>query len=394
MSRVGWVDATGGVSGDMLLGACLDAGAPLPAVQAALDRLALPEQVTVTVDRARRAGLAAARADVAVTAAAGHRHLADVLALLDRLDEPVRSRAADVFRALAAAEARVHGTTVDEVHFHEVGALDSIADVVGVVSALHTLELDTLTCSPIALGGGRVNTEHGPIPVPGPAVVELLRAAQAPGVGGPIELELATPTGVALMTTLASSFGPMPALRPTAVGIGAGGRDPAGHANVTRLVIGATDDAAEREPAAVLDANVDDLDPRLWPQLLTDLLGAGAQDAWLTPILMKKGRPAYTLSVLCPPDRAGALERLVLTHTTTIGVRRYPVTRQVLPREWVSVEVLGAPVRIKVARLDGEVVNAVPEYEDVARLAAERGVPAKTVLAAAVAAAEGLRGGK
>ena len=387
MSKIAWVDASCGVSGDMLLGACLDAGAPVAAIQAALDQLGLPERITVGAERVQRGGLAATRAIVRVPQSREHRTLDDVLAIVG-----ADSRAAAVFRALAAAEARVHGVPVEQVHFHEVGALDSIADVVGVIAGLEALGVERLVSSPIALGGGRAQTEHGPIPVPGPAVVELLRARTAPAFGGPLDTELATPTGVALLTVLADEFAPLPALRPDSVGIGAGSKDPAGHPNLTRLVIGEASPLPAAEPAVVIEANVDDLDPRLWPQILTELLDAGASDAWLVPITMKKGRPAHTLSVLAEPRHVDALERLVLTHTSTIGLRRYAVDKLALPRESVTVDVDGGQVRIKLARLDGRVVNAVPEYDDVARIAAERGVPPKIVMDAARAAAGRLAG--
>lgn len=388
--RVGWIDATGGISGDMLLGACLDAGAELSVIQDAITRLRLPEPITIDVERTKRGGLSAARAVVRLPQTTQQRTLTDVLALLGHADDPMRERVAAVFRALAEAEARVHEASVDAVHFHEVGALDSIADVVGVVAGLHALGADRIVCSPIALGGGRAQTEHGLLPVPGPAVIELLRARNAPAFGGPVETELATPTGVALMTVLANSFGPLPALRPERVGVGAGRKDPAGHPNITRLVVGAPVAAAagDVEAALVLEANVDDLDPRLWPQVLTDLLAAGASDAWLTPIVMKKGRPAHTLSVLAEPAKVAALERLVFTHTSTIGLRVRPVEKVALPRTSIVVNVYGHSVSLKIARLDGAVVNAVPEYDDVARVAAAAGVPVKLVMDAARAAAE------
>jgi hypothetical protein len=380
MSRIGWVDATGGISGDMLLGACLDAGVTLATVQDAIGALHLPEPITIEVERTRRGGLGATKATVRTAPSTTRRALTDVLEILGD-----NGRAGAVFSSLAQAEARVHDVAVEQVHFHEVGALDSIADVVGVVAALDALHLDHLVCSAIALGGGRAQTEHGPIPVPGPAVLELLRACGAPAFGGPVDVELATPTGVALMTTLADEFGPLPSVHPIHIGTGAGGRDPDGHANVTRLVVGEFSDEPSTE--VVLEANVDDLDPRLWPQVLTDLLAAGASDAWLTPILMKKGRPAHTLSVLSDPSRAAALEHIVLTHTSTIGVRRHPVGKRALPRETVEVEVYGAQIRVKIARLDGKIVNAAPEYDDVARVAADQDIPAKLVLDAARAAA-------
>jgi uncharacterized protein (TIGR00299 family) protein len=400
--RVGWVDATHGISGDMLLGACLDAGVELAVVQAAIDRLELPEPVVVTREPVRRGSLAATKATVSRGSSDRRRTLGDVLALLDRSDPGVGTSAAAVFRTLAEAEARVHRVETENVHFHEVGALDSIADVVGVVAALHALGLDRLVCSPIALGGGRASTEHGPIPIPGPAVVELLRESSAPAFGGPVEIELATPTGVALMVTLADEFGPLPSLRPQLVGSGAGSRDPEGHPNLTRLVVGeavaatraSANGADDLEPelaaAVVVEANIDDLDPRLWPQVLAELLAAGASDAWLTPILMKKGRPAHTLSVLADPAYAERLEQVVFVQTSTIGLRRHLVDKRALPRESVVVQVHDGQVRVKVARLNGCVVNAVPEYDDVARIAGERGIPTTVVLDAARAAAQAL----
>ncbi len=394
--KVGWLDLSSGVSGDMLLGACLDAGVPLEVVHGAVDRLDLPERVTITPTPVLRSDLGATHAVVEVAESHHHRRLPDVLALLERLDSPVRERAAAVFRALAEAEARVHRADVDEVHFHEVGALDSLADVVGAVAGLHHLGLDRLVASPVALGGGRTRAAHGSIPVPPPAVVELLRAHAVPGYGGPLDVELATPTGVAIVATLADSFGPMPPLVPSVVGVGAGGRDPDGHANVLRVVVGTStyvepvETPAPVEPAVVLEANVDDLDPRLWPGVLAALMDRGASDAWLTPILMKKGRPAHTLSVLCPPDLADALAELVLTHTTSIGLRRQRLDKLVLDREIVEVDVEGATVHVKLARLGGRVVTATPEFDDVARIARERGVPEKVVLAAAVRAASAL----
>jgi pyridinium-3,5-bisthiocarboxylic acid mononucleotide nickel chelatase len=386
--RIGWVDATGGLSGDMLLGACLDAGAELAVVRAAIDRLDLPERIEVTGEPTQRAGIGATRAIVSTAESRHRRTLPEVLALLEGLDPAVREPVAEVFRHLAEAEGTVHRVPAEEVHFHEVGALDSIADVVGVVAALGSLDLDRLVCSPIALGGGRARTEHGPIPVPGPAVVELLRAHDAPGFGGPVDFELATPTGVALMVTLADGFGPLPELRPELVGVGAGTAEPEGHANLTRLVVGhpvAMGAAAVRE--VVLEANVDDLDPRLWPGVLSALMDAGASDAWLTPILMKKGRPAHTLSVLGRPEVVAELERVVLAHTTTIGLRRHAVDKVALPRETVEVEVYGEQVRVKLARLEGEVVTATPEYDDVARVAALKGLPERVVMDAARVAA-------
>ena len=388
-ARTGWVDATGGVSGDMLLGACLDAGVPVATIQESIDRLDLPEHIEIGSEPVVRSSIGATKAIVGVAESHHHRNLDDVLALLGNLDTDVRHQAAAVFTNLAEAEARVHRVPVDQVHFHEVGALDSIADIVGVVTAMQALGLDRLLCSPIGLGGGRVEAAHGLIPIPGPAVVELLRAHDVPGFGGPVDIELATPTGVALMVTLADEFAALPPLRPELTGSGAGSKDPEGHPNITRLIVGAEQPATETEglvPEVVLEANVDDLDPRLWPQVLTELLDAGASDAWLTPVLMKKGRPAHTLSVLAPPSHADRLTKIVLTHTTTIGLRRYEVGKLALDREIATVDVYGESVRVKIARLDGEVVNATPEYDDVALAATKHELPEKAALSVAMRA--------
>jgi uncharacterized protein (TIGR00299 family) protein len=388
--RVGWLDATCGISGDMFLGACLDAGASLEAVETALHGLSLPEPISVVPRSDTRGGLRALRAEVRVSSARTIRHLEDVLGLLDaaRLDEPVRTASARAFRALADAESRAHGVPIGEIHFHEVGALDSIADVVGGAAALLSLDLGRLVCSPIALGGGRARTDHGPIPVPGPAVLELLRAHAVPASGGPVEMELATPTGVALAATLADEFGPMPSMTVEGVGIGAGRRDPDNHPNITRLVVGRTDSrVAANSTEVVIETNVDDLDPRLWPAVLEEVLHAGASDAWLTPISMKKGRPAHTLSVLTTPGRRDAVLRTLFVHTSTIGVRSTTVEKTALVRRQAEVVVFGEKVGVKLAYLDGELVNASAEFDDVLALARRIDTAPATVMEAARAAA-------
>ena len=325
MTRVGWLDLGNGVAGDMLLGAVVGAGVPLADVAAALEPLQLP--ITLRAEDVRRGGLRAVRVVVeAPEAGQPTRRWSDVRRLLDRLPDPLRSSAVAVFGALARAEAAVHGVAEEDVHFHEVGALDAIADVVGVCAGVAALRLDRLVASPIALGGGRARTAHGTIPIPGPAVLALLEAAGAPGRGGPDEEELATPTGVALATTLATGFGPMPTLRPTATGTGAGTRDPAGRPNVVRLVVGEADDASawglDTTTAVVLEANVDDLDPRVWPPVLAALLAAGALDAWLTPAVMKKGRPAHVVAALAGPAELARVREVLLRETTTVPDQR------------------------------------------------------------------------
>ncbi len=391
---IGWVDASSGASGDMLLGALVGAGVPVGVIAEAVDKVA-PEHVAISPERVLRNGLAATRCHVDVADSVTHRTWTDVRALLAGagLHEDVRVRAHDTFDRLATAEAAVHGTDPDEVHFHEVGALDAIADVVGVSAGLVHLGLDRLVVSPVAVGSGTVRGAHGTLPVPPPAVAELLRGV--PSYAGPATapaMELCTPTGAALLVSHATSYGPQPAMVVDRIGVGAGGRDPEGHANVLRLLVG--EESAAGHPGGpadgplVIETNVDDLDPRLWPGVLAALLDAGASDAWLTPILMKKGRPAHTLHALVSPQRADEVRRAVFRHTSTIGVREVRVGKAALDREMRTVRVDGLDVAVKLARLDGEVVNAQPEYEDVARVAASTGRPARDVLAAAVAAVE------
>jgi uncharacterized protein (TIGR00299 family) protein len=396
MGRICWLDASSGASGDMLLGALLGAGVPIAVLQEAVDAVS-PEPVTLDVEDVDRNGFAATRCHVRVPDSSTQRSWADIRSLLAgaSLDPRVHALATAVFTRLAAAEGRVHGVAPEDVHFHEVGALDSIADVVGVVAGFVHLAPDLLVCSPVALGGGTITVAHGSIGVPGPAVVELLRGV--PAYGGPVDLELTTPTGAALLVELVDSFGAQPAMVVEEVGVGAGGRDPDGHANVLRLLVGATSERFAPSPdaetgALVIEANVDDLDPRLWPDVITALLDKGASDAWLTPILMKKGRPAHTLHVLVSAAEAAGVRREIFRQTSTIGVREQTVTKHALDREFVEVEVGGHRIAVKLARLDGELMNLQPEYADVATAAGALGRPVKDVLAEATAEAGGLLG--
>ncbi|MBO0811819.1 MAG: nickel pincer cofactor biosynthesis protein LarC, partial [Microlunatus sp.] len=298
-----------------------------------------------------------------------------------------------VFARLARAEAEVHGSTPEEIHFHEVGALDSIADVVGVCAGLHDLGIGSLTGSRVAVGSGTVRAAHGRIPVPVPAVTWLATGWEIIAGG---EGELTTPTGMALLATLCADCTDLPALRMEAVGLGAGTKDFDGRANVTRILIGepASPDATG-DPAILIEANVDDLDPRLWPGVLADLLAAGASDAWLVPITMKKGRPAHTLTVLAHPSAAAGLRELIFNRTTTIGVRQQDYHKFAMPRAWVKITITGGDVMIKLAHRDGVIEQATPEFDDVAAIAATTGRPTRTVLSEAIAAAwsAGLRPG-
>ncbi|MFP5370195.1 MAG: nickel pincer cofactor biosynthesis protein LarC [Actinomycetes bacterium] len=383
---IGWLDLSAGASGDMLLGALVDAGVPLEVPAAAVAALPV-EEIRLVTEPVTRHGLGATRVHVHARESATHRTWTDVSALLHDADlaTPVRERALAVFERLAGAEGRVHRVAPQDVHFHEVGALDALADVVGVVAGFAHLGLHRLTASPVALGSGSARGAHGVVPVPAPAVLELL--AGVPVVAGPVPAEMCTPTGAALVAELVDEWTALPALRVGRVGIGAGGRDPVELPNVVRLVLGEPTEGPGAGPV-VLEANVDDLDPRLWPGVLDALLAAGASDAWLTPILMKKGRPAHTLSALCRPEVVPDVQTAVFSATSTIGLRVVPVGKVTLERTSSAVEVLGGRVGVKVASSGGRVVNVSVEYEDVATLAQRHGRPVKEVLRAATAAAE------
>lgn len=395
-----WIDAGAGVAGDMLLGALVDAGAPIGTIESAIEAV-IPHTVRLVVGEVRRGGLRATKVDVEKVAAdLPHRHWVDIRAMLVDagvdLDPVTRERALAVFAHLADAEARAHGIEVQDVHFHEVGAWDSIADVVGVCAGLTALGVTSISASPVALGSGTVRTDHGVLPVPAPAVLELSRGWRVL-TGG--EGELATPTGMALITALAGVCEELPPLAISGVGIGAGTRDPGGRSNVVRAVLGAPvsaagdvrsvpdGDATGTSDAVVLEANVDDLDPRVWPGVLAALLEAGAADAWLIPILMKKGRPAHTLAVLASVERVPHLRERIFVLVPTLGVRETAVRKSVLERTWREVEVDGAMLRIKVGHRGGVILTATPEFDDVARVAAERGDGVRDVLSRAVAAA-------
>ncbi|HVS69257.1 MAG TPA: nickel pincer cofactor biosynthesis protein LarC [Mycobacteriales bacterium] len=388
MTRIGWVDCSSGVSGDMLLGALSSVGAldALPDLVASLSDLG----VTVDIATTDRGGLHATSVTVTAVADQPHRTLQQVREIVDgaAVPEPVKSRALAVFDRLAVAEAGVHGTSIDEVEFHEVGAVDSIVDVLGACLGIHALGLDRLLVSPIALGGGTADSGHGKVPVPTPAALALLAGTSLIAAGGG-EVELATPTGIALLAEWATDSGWMPQMRVRAVGAGAGGRDLPDQPNVVRFVVGETAADGGDEQWLVVETNVDDLDPRLWPGVLAALLEAGAADAWLTPILMKKGRPAHTLSALVAATGVEAIQQAMFLQTSTIGLRWHTVGKHALERTVITVDIDGLEVRVKVAFADGRVVSATPEFDDIAAAAASLGAPTKEVLAAAIAAVRG-----
>lgn len=388
MTRIAYLDCFSGVSGDMLLGALLDAGAPLEVLRTELGKLPLTGY-RLEATKAQRASIAATKATVALEEAKQpHRRLPDILSLIEQSSLPPddKQRAGDVFRRLADAEARVHGREPESVDFHEVGAVDAIVDVVGAVVGLRLLGIEALYCSPLPAGGGAVAAAHGELPVPAPATLELLARAGAPLAGGPdAAVELVTPTGAALVTTLARFERPAMSIR--AVGYGAGARDTEGRPNVLRLWLG---DALEARPATMLliETNIDDMNPELYAYAQERLFAAGAADVWFAPVQMKKNRPGVLLSVLCPIEREDAIADVLLRETSTLGVRVREVRRHEAERETLEFASSLGPTAVKVKRLPGRPPAVAPEYEACARLARERGLPLAEVYRTIQAEAE------
>jgi pyridinium-3,5-bisthiocarboxylic acid mononucleotide nickel chelatase len=376
MRRVAYVNAAAGVAGDMLLGALVDAGADGDKVSATLAGLGVGGWA-LAFERVQRGGIASTQANVVTDTQPHHEHrpASAIAALLDGADipEPVRATAHRVFDALAAAEGAVHGIDPADVEFHEVGAVDSIADVVGIAAALHDLCVEQVVASPIGVGHGTIRSAHGVLPNPPPAVVRLLATRNAPIVGVDTPMELSTPTGVAVLTALAERFGPLPAMTVERVGYGAGTADPAGRPNVVQIVIGAaTEPSATPEPgraAVQLEVNVDDVTGEVLAHTLAALLAGGAHDAWATPIVMKKGRPAHTVHALADPTDVERLAAVMLAETGSMGIRGTTVARWPQRREEISVDVDGHPIRVKVAsgRVKAESADAVAAARELGR---------------------------
>jgi uncharacterized protein (TIGR00299 family) protein len=393
---VAWFNCQAGVAGDMTMAALVDAGADPDVVASIVGGLGV-DGYALMFENVQRCGVRATWANVVVhhdhdhtgVADDHHRPLSDILALLDGADLPerVRQRARAVFVRLGEVEGAIHGIDPVEVELHEIGALDSIVDVVGVCAALESLGVDEVRCSPIAVGHGSVRSAHGVVPNPAPATAALLAEAHVPTVGLDTTLEVSTPTGVALMTTLAAGFGAMPAMATDAVGYGAGTADTSERANVVQVVVGQTGDADRAHPAggtpvALLEANVDDVTGEVLGHTIGRLLAAGAHDAWITPIVMKKGRPAHTVSVLCDPAVAASIRAVLVTETGTLGVRMTWWDRWPQQRDETTVHVEGHPIRIKVAERRIKV-----EYDDAATAADELGVPVRIIIERAIVAA-------
>jgi len=376
----------------MFLAALLDAGVEFGRLEEELKKLPLGAY-EFRQSRVMRRGLAGNHVEIEAPGKQPHRHLGDIEALIGGapLPEPVKQTALRIFRRLGEVEARLHNVSVEKIHFHEVGAVDAILDIVGVCLGFAMLGNPRLICSPLNVGGGRVEAAHGSLPVPAPATAELLRGIPVYSSG--VEGELVTPTGAALVAELATSFGPMPRMKVEKIGYGAGTKDFPSHPNLARLFVGESTGVAASESGAsgdeivsVIEANVDDMSPQLYGYLAEKALAAGALDVTCTSIQMKKNRPGLLLTVLSRPEACDALADLLFEQTTTIGLRIYEARRIVLEREVVTVETPYGPVRVKVAKRHGKEVNAAPEFDDCRRLAEERAVPLKQVMIAAQAA--------
>lgn len=382
--RIGYFDCFSGISGDMTLGAVVDAGVDPKAIQSAVASLGLPCEVTF--ETVRRAGFRATHAKVIAPPEQVHRYLHHIEAMIDRstLTSHQKDLAKRIFQRLGEAEATAHGMDIKRVHFHEVGAVDSIVDIVGAAVGLDLLGLDRFESSPIPPGRGSVTAAHGRMSIPAPGTAELLKGV--PLAESNVEMELTTPTGAAIVTTVAERFGPLPAMTIASIGLGAGTRDLPGQANLLRLFVGTVDLPADADRIWVLETNLDDLPGEVVGYTTEQLMKAGALDAFLTPIQMKKNRPGVMITVLCDEPLIADMEEILFRETTTLGVRRYPVSRHKLKRQATEVETRFGVVRGKLGWIEGRPPAFSPEHDDCARIASAQGVSLREVHDAAHAA--------
>ncbi len=377
--KVCYLDCFSGVSGDMLLGALVDAGVDGEALKGEIAKLGL-DGVDVRFESCRRAAIGGTNAIVDVAHDHHHRSLSRIEEIIaaSSLDQDTKDRSRRVFRRLGEVEAAIHQVPVEKIHFHEVGALDSIADIVGACAGFRLLGVERIYCSPLNVGGGTVKAAHGVMPVPAPATAALLTGVPTYSDGPAVELT--TPTGAAIVTELAEEFGPMPAMTSESVGYGAGDRDFKERANLLRIIVGENSAVSEAVQVHVIEANVDDMTPQLAGYVRERLLDADALDVTLTPVFMKKDRPGFMISVLSAPEDREKLSQMLFAETTTLGIRGYPAERRVLERRWENVETKYGSVRVKIASENGTDRNVAPEYEDCKKVALEKGVPLKDVL--------------
>ncbi|MFQ5502038.1 MAG: nickel pincer cofactor biosynthesis protein LarC [Phycisphaerae bacterium] len=381
---IGYFDCFSGAAGDMILAAMVSAGLDPEILRSDLAHLNL-DGYELDIREVNKQGFAAVKVDVRLTGQPGHRHLHHITDIIDAADlsDRVKQRARSVFTRLAEAEAKVHGTSIEKVHFHEVGAVDAIVDIVGAAIGIERLGLDHIICSPIPTGSGTITCDHGVMPIPAPATAELL--AGVPLAACDEDGELTTPTGAAILTTLSDDFGPLPAMRIGRTGYGAGTRDGQRRPNLLRLIIGKGEaDSAETDQVILLETNLDDATGEQIGHATQCLFEAGALDVYTTPIQIKKNRPGVLLSVLAPNGKEEACERVIFAETTTFGVRRSPWTRSKLQRKTVKVATQYGMIRIKLGLRNEAVIQAAPEYDDCAAAARERHVALRLVMDAAL----------
>jgi len=380
--KLAYFDCFSGISGDMTLGALVHAGVPLDHLRNELKALDVPDW-ELRAENVWKNGMAATYVQVITQESHTHRSLSTIETILQnsQLAAPVRDRAIAIFRKLGEAEAAVHDVPIEKIHFHEVGAVDAIVDIVGACIGFSFLGIERFACSPLNVGGGTAKMAHGVLPVPAPATARLLLGKPTYSTG--IQKELVTPTGAAIVATVCDTFGPQPPMAVSTIGYGAGTTDLEAQPNVLRLMVGAS--AAKQggnydEEIRVIEANLDDLNPQVYGYFLERALAAGALDVFTTPIQMKKNRPGTLLTVLCNPADESKFQDLFFAETTTLGVRSHTTQRRCLPREWESVSTRYGEVRMKLARVNGRVVQISPEYEDCRKLAEAKSVPLQHVM--------------
>ncbi len=384
-----YFDCFCGAAGDMIVGALIDAGTDFDALKKSLDTLGV-DGYTLSCEKVNKHGTMATKFDVHVDDEHDHphRHLRHIVEIIEAGDLPdgVKEASLETFRRIAECEAEVHGTTIEKVHFHEVGAVDSIVDIVGTHLALHQLQPEKIVSSALHVGSGTVKCAHGIMPVPAPATALLLRGV--PSYGGEVDGELVTPTGAALIAQLAQSFGAMPMMTVSDIGVGSGTKDIPDRPNVIRAIFGeSAENSRGGESVVVIEANIDDMNPELFPPLVNDLLENGARDAFLTPILGKKGRPAHLITVLVDEALVSVVADTLLNGSSTLGLRMRREERITLDREWKSVDTAWGAVKVKIGSYKGVVSSTAPEYDDCERLARETKVTTREIYEAAFAAA-------
>jgi len=388
--KLAYFDCFSGISGDMTLGALVDAGCDVERLRADLRGLQVPGW-ELSAEKVWKNGMAATYVKVKTENQSKHRSLGAIHEILQKsqLAPGVRERAAAIFTKLGEAEARVHDVPLEKVHFHEVGAVDAIVDIVGACIGFQALGIDKFACSALNVGGGTAKMAHGVLPVPAPATADLLQGK--PTYSNGVQKELTTPTGAAIIATLCDSFGPQPPMSVSAIGYGAGTADLESQPNVVRILIGeATEETVTGfdEEIAVIEANLDDMNPQIYGYFLEKALAAGALDVYTTPVQMKKNRPGTLLTVLCKPQDTNTLMSLIFAETTTFGARTYRAQRRTLPREFLKVATAFGDVRVKISRVNGRILHVAPEYDDCRKLAVEKSVPLQRVISEALRAYE------